>query len=288
MSEVDRGSTGYPSALEELPDPPASLHLRSPADSERLVVLLQSPAVAIVGSRRASEAGAAFAHRVARGLARAGVAVVSGLARGIDGAAHAGALEAGGRTVAVLGCGIDVDYPRSNAALAARIATAGAVISEYGPGVSPAPWRFPARNRIVAALADAIVVIEASRTSGALITAGFGLELGREVLAAPASPWVEAAAGANALLRDGATPITCVEDVLVSLGIDPAKAAGPVVDDLSGDAGRLLAAIHRAPATPDRLGARLSFAPARVAAAVTELELVGAIGREADGSLVAL
>jgi DNA processing protein len=284
---VRPGDAGWPDELGELADPPAELHLRPPATGERLSELLRPPAVAIVGARQASEAGTAFAQRLAAGLARAGVAVVSGLARGIDGAAHAGALEAGGRTVAVLGCGADIDYPRSNAALAARVAADGAVISEYPPGTPPAPWRFPARNRIVAALGQCVVVVEAARTSGALITASFALELGREVLAVPASPWVDAAAGGNALLRDGAGVVTGPGDVLVALGIDPAAAAA---DDrtagLSPAAVRLLAAIGRAPGTPEALGARLAIRPAQLQALIAELELAGVVVRESDGSLV--
>lgn len=277
---------GWPRALAELHDAPDVLHLRAPATAERLAELLAPPVVAVVGARQASAAGTAFAHRLAAGLARAGVGVVSGLARGIDGAAHAGALEAGGRTVAVLGCGVDVDYPRSNARLAARIAERGAVVSEYAPGTPPAPWRFPARNRIVAALGQAVVVVEAARTSGALITAGFGLELGREVLAVPASPWVDAAAGGNALLRDGAGICTGAGDVLVALGIDPAEAAGEERAAVSPDAARLLAAIGRSPGTPEALGARLAMPPARLQALIAELELAGAVVRESDGSLV--
>jgi DNA processing protein len=281
------GDRGWPAELAELADPPSELHLRAPCTAARLTELLQPPLVAIVGARQASVAGTAFAHRLAAGLARAGVGVVSGLARGIDGAAHAGALEAGGRTVAVLGCGIDVDYPRSNAALAARVAVQGAVTSEYPPGTPPAPWRFPARNRIVAALGQCVVVVEAARTSGALITAGFALELGREVLAVPASPWVDAAAGGNALLRDGAGVVTGAGDVLVALGIDPAAAAA---DDrtagLSPAAVRLLAAIGRAPGTPEALGARLAIRPAQLQALIAELELAGVVVRESDGSLV--
>jgi DNA processing protein len=276
----------YPDQLLGLAEPPPRLYLRAPADGPRLAALVAAPVVAVVGSRNASAAAGAFAHRLARGLARAGVAVVSGLARGIDGAAHAGALEAGGRTVAVLGCGVDRDYPRVNAPLAARIAEQGAVVSEYGPGTPPAPWRFPARNRIVAALADVTVVVEAARTSGALITAGLALELGREVMVVPAAPWVEAAAGANALLRDGATPVACVEDVLVALGIDPARASGEAGLVLEGDPGRLLAAVRRGPGTPEALAARLGFAPARLARALAELELEGAVLRERDGSIV--
>ena len=129
----------------------------------------------MVGARAPSAAGERFARTLARELAEAGVSVISGLALGIDAAAHAGALDGGGRTVAVLGCGIDRDYPRRNAALAARIAAAGAIVSEWGPGVEPAPWRFPVRNRIVAALAQATVVVEATRRSGALITADHAL-----------------------------------------------------------------------------------------------------------------
>jgi DNA processing protein len=284
---VRPGDAGWPDELGELADPPAELHLRPPATGERLSELLRPPAVAIVGARQASAAGTAFAQRLAAGLARAGVAVVSGLARGIDGAAHAGALEAGGRTVAVLGCGADIDYPRSNVAHAARVAADGAVISEYPPGTPPAPWRFPARNRIVAALGQCVVVVEAARTSGALITASFALELGREVLAVPASPWVDAAAGGNALLRDGAGVVTGPGDVLVALGIDPAAAAA---DDrtagLSPAAVRLLAAIGRAPGTPEALGARLAIRPAQLQALIAELELAGVVVRESDGSLV--
>ena len=147
--------------------------------------------------------------------------VVSGLARGIDAAAHRGALEAG-TTVAVLGCGIDRDYPRAHAALAAQIAASGLIVSEYAPGVEPAPWRFPARNRIVAGLARATVVVEARERSGALITADLALDEGREVLAVPGEITAALSKGTNALLRLGATPVTCVADVLEAIGVEPA------------------------------------------------------------------
>ena len=137
-----------------------------------------APGVAVVGARSCSAYGAQVARTLARELASAGLVVVSGLARGVDGEAHRGALEGGGRTVAVLGCGIDRDYPRSHAELARRIVASGAVVSEYPPGVEPAPWRFPARNRIIAGLSLATVVVEARERSGALITADFALELG--------------------------------------------------------------------------------------------------------------
>jgi DNA protecting protein DprA len=157
-----RGRAGYPPLLAQLYDPPAQLYLRGEADP----ALLARPAVAIVGARACSSYGAQVARALGRELAAAGVVVVSGLARGIDAEAHRGALEAG-TTVAVLGCGIDRDYPRAHAELARRIAAEGLVVSEYGPGVEPAPWRFPARNRIVAGLALATIVVEARERSGA-------------------------------------------------------------------------------------------------------------------------
>ncbi len=147
--------------------------------------LLTRPAVAIVGARACSGYGASVARSLGRELASAGLVVVSGLARGVDGEAHRGALDAGGTTVAVLGCGIDRDYPAAHAELARRIAETGLIVSEYAPGVEPAPWRFPARNRIVAGLCAATVVVEARERSGALITADLALEEGREVFAVP-------------------------------------------------------------------------------------------------------
>ena len=170
----------------------------------------------------------AVAASLGRELARPGVVVVSGLARGIDAAAHRGALETG-LTVAVLGCGIDRDYPRAHAALAAQIAAAGLIVSEYPPGVEPAPWRFPARNRLVAGLALATVVVEARERSGALITADFALDEGREVLTVPGEITSQLSRGTNALLRLGATPVTCAADVLEAIGVEPpprARAAG--------------------------------------------------------------
>src|SRR5207247_8215809 len=155
-----------------------------------------------------------------RELAAAGVLVVSGLARGVDGEAHRGALETNGYTVAVLGCGIDRDYPAAHAGLARSIAERSLLVSEYEPGVEPAPWRFPARNRIIAGLCAATVVVEARERSGALITADFALEGGREVFAVPGEISSALSAGKNALLRLGATPLTAAADVLESLGIE--------------------------------------------------------------------
>src|SRR5206468_7370876 len=183
--------------------------------------LLSLPAVAIVGARACSSYGGQVARMLGRELAAAGLVVVSGLARGVDGEAHRGALEAGGATVGVLGCGVDRDYPAAHASLARGICEHGLVVSEYAPGVEPAPWRFPARNRIIAGLAVASVIVEARERSGALITADFALEAGREVFAVPGEITSSLSAGTNALLRLGATPLTRVYDVLEALGIEP-------------------------------------------------------------------
>ena len=204
--------------LAAIHDPPPALWVRGGAGD----AILSGRAVAVVGARACSAYGRSVARSLGRDLAAAGLVVVSGMARGIDGEAHRGALEAAGVTVAVLGCGIDRDYPAAHAELARRICERGLVVSEYEPGVEPAPWRFPARNRIIAGLCEATVVVEARERSGALITADFALEEGREVLAVPGEITSALSAGTNALLRLGATPVTCSEDVLEVFGIESA------------------------------------------------------------------
>jgi DNA processing protein len=202
--------------------------------------------------------------------------VVSGLARGVDGEAHIGALETRGATVAVLGCGIDRDYPAAHADLARRITERSLLISEYEPGVEPAPWRFPARNRIIAGLCAATIVVEARERSGALITADFALDEGREVFAVPGEITSALSAGTNALLRLGATPLTTASDVLESLGIAPSEARPAEVGEVAGSLLKCL------PATADEL-LRASGLPAEeVSAALAELELAQ-LATEGDG-----
>jgi DNA processing protein len=272
---VSRGRPGYPALLEELHDPPARLYLRGgPAD------LLDLPAVAIVGARSCSPYGAQVARELARDLARAGVVVVSGLARGVDGEAHRGALAAGGLTVAVLGCGIDRDYPRAHADLARRIAESGLVVSEYPPGVEPAPWRFPARNRIVAGLARATAVVEARERSGALITADFALELGREVFAVPGEITSGLSTGTNDLIRQGATPLLSADDVLGAIGLERPPPRVPVT--LSAGARALLGPLSETARTLDELARLTGLESPAVSAALTELELNGLVAA-ADG-----
>jgi len=282
---IERGAAEWPDCLAHLgAGEPQRLHVRGPLT---LTDACTYPSVAMVGSRAPSAAGERFARTLARELAEAGVSVISGLALGIDAACHAGALEGRGRTVAVLGCGIDRDYPRRNAALAARIAASGAIVSEWGPGVEPAPWRFPVRNRIVAALAQATVVVEATRRSGALITADHALAIGRDVLAVPVAPWLELGGGTLALLRAGAGPVGCTADVLDALGVqialEPARGEPP-----TGVPGVLWAELRRRPRRRDAL-ALVARIPADVAAgALAELELDGLVVEERDGTLSAL
>jgi DNA processing protein len=268
------GETGYPALLAAIYDPPKRLYLRGARRH-----LLDGPCIAVVGARACSSYGAQVARSLGRGLAAAGAVVVSGLARGVDGEAHRGALEASGATVAVLGCGIDRDYPQAHAGLAARIADAGLIVSEYPPGVEPAPWRFPARNRIVAGLSAAVVVVEARERSGALITAELALEEGREVLAVPGEITSALSAGTNALLRQGAAPLLCPEDALAAVGLEAAVSRR---ETPGGPAGDLLAVLRDAPRDVDGLARQTGLTPAGVAAALAVLELEGLV-RSADG-----
>jgi DNA processing protein len=265
---LPRSAPGFPPLLAAIHDPPAGLFLRGPAPVE----LLRRPAVAVVGARACSPYGAQAARSCARELAGAGLVVLSGLARGVDGEAHRGALEADGVTVAVLGCGIDRDYPASHRELARRVVERGLVVSEYAPGVEPAPWRFPARNRIIAGLAAATVVVEARESSGALITADLALEEGREVFAVPGEITSALSAGTNALLRLGATPLTSPADVLESFGLAPeAKQAAR----LGAAATAVLDRLQAAAASADELARATKLDAGAVAIALTELELAG-------------
>lgn len=250
-----------PPLLRSIHDPPVGLFVRGHAPLE----LLARPAVAVVGARACSGYGASVARSLGRELAAAGLVVVSGLARGVDGEAHRGALDAGGTTVAVLGCGVDRDYPAAHADLARRIAETGLIVSEYAPGVEPAPWRFPARNRIVAGLCAATVVVEARERSGALITADLALEEGREVFAVPGEITSALSSGTNGLLKLGAAPLTHASDVLACFGIEP-----PV-----SDTGSPL--LELLPATADELVRRTGRDAAEIARELVELELAGRV-----------
>lgn len=228
VSAIGRGDADYPAGLAIIPDPPPVLWVRG-----RLRPV--SPAVAIVGSRSATPHGLEVAFQLGRDLARAGVVVVSGLARGVDSAAHRGALGGDGRTLAVIGSGPDIVYPPEHGDLAQTIAAQGAVLGELPPGCPPRGWHFPRRNRIISGLATALVVVEASRDSGSLITAGCALEQNRTVMAVPGGVLGAQNRGAHALLRDGARLVESVEDVLDELHLDALGASVSAAGDPPND-----------------------------------------------------
>ena len=263
----------YPCNLRQVADAPPVLFVRGslrPGDSQ---------AVALVGTRRATAYGRAVAERLARDLAGAGVTIVSGLAKGVDTSAHLATLEAGGRTLAVLGNGLDQVYPPENGALARRIAEndRGALVSEFAPGVPPDAVNFPRRNRIISGLSRATVIVEAGERSGALITADFALEQGREVLAVPGSILNAMSVGANQLLRQGATPVTCAGDILEALGA-PAAATLTRTDevpDVSPPEATLWRALSGEPRHADEFARTLGLSSGEVVATLAMLELKG-------------
>lgn len=212
VSAVARGDDGYPPHLARLPDAPPILFARGSVPSR--------PGVAVVGTRRCTAYGREVAFAYGEALAQAAVPVVSGLARGVDGAAHRGTVAGGGKGVGVLGSGIDVLYPPEHDELAeALVAGGGALVSEYPPGTPPEGWRFPPRNRIVAGMAAAVVVVEAPTRGGALITVGEALDQGIPVLAVPGDVDRETSRGCNLLIRDGAIPVLEPDDLLAELGL---------------------------------------------------------------------
>jgi DNA processing protein len=240
--------------------------------------------VAIVGSRAATAYGLSTAHALARDLARAGVVVISGLALGIDGAAHRGALEAGGRTVAVLACGPDRVYPSRHRGLARRIEGQGAIVSEFPPGTQPLPAFFPLRNRLISGMASAVVIVEARERSGSLITAGHAANQGVDVFAVPGPITAPTSAGPNRLLREGAYFALEAADILAELGVPIPTGAAPndfAPHTASGRA--ILDALEREPATRDELGQRLARPPEQLALDLLELELAGWVVAGGDG-----
>lgn len=268
----------YPPQLAQIPDPPLALWVDGLADT------CLTPCVAIVGSRHATAAGLAIARTLARELAAAGLTVVSGLARGIDGAAHRGALEGAGRTVAVLGSGVDVVYPREHAPLAEAIRTAGAVISEFPPGTRPLAPHFPLRNRIISGLARAVVVIEASDKSGSLITARAALEQGRDVLAVPGNVSGGRYTGGHALIKDGARLVETVDDILDEIRWPRQANAATTVEGNSRPLSKLLRFIGESSGVGlDELVSRSGRPVADVLAELSALEVAGTIRRMAGG-----
>lgn len=271
----------YPDRLRTIFDPPFGL-FGTAGTVSALRLAHGAPCVAVVGSRRPTTAGRQLARAVARDVASRGAVVISGLARGIDAAAHEGALDAGGVTIAVLGSGVDRVHPRRHLALAERIACGGAVASEYWPGTEPAPWRFPARNRIVAGMADAVVVVEAAARSGALITADFAMENGTPVLAVPGWPGAAMSAGCNALLRAGAALCEEADDVVAEVRHGAWREA-PVPAAASGTDAAVRAVVAREPIGVDAVVAATGLGAGEVAAALARLEISGLVARDPGG-----
>jgi DNA processing protein len=290
---------GWPSLLERLGA--RLLTYRDPAYPQRLLTTYDFPpllyvrgqltepddlAVAVVGSRRASPYGQRVAESVSAGLVRRGITVVSGLARGIDSIAHKAALDNGGRTIAVLGSGIDIVYPGENQALAERIVEGGAIVSEFPLGTKPEPGHFPRRNRIISGLSLGVVVIEARIKSGALLTAHFALEQGREVFAVPGDINLPGTRGPHRLIQEGAKLVWRVDDILEEFPL-PGKlvsrepSAEPALD-VTADEGQILALLTDCPVPVDDLIDRSGLRPAEVLAALFSLEMKG-IARQLSG-----
>jgi DNA processing protein len=289
LTPIAWDSPEFPALLAAIADPPLVLWVRGEPES------LSHPAVAIVGSRAASQAAREIARELAAGLARAGLTVVSGLARGCDGAAHQGALDGGGRTVAVLGSGVDVIYPAEHDRLAADITSRGAVISEFPPATPPLPHHVPQRNRIIAGLSHAVVVVEAHERSGSLITAACALEQNREVMVVPGSVRSGRNRGAHALLRDGAALVENAADIIAALPWGAAVQAAASQRPPRGDS----AACDGTPHDPllavldpddgqdlDELQAVTGLDVSELTRRLSELELAGRATRQPGGRFV--
>jgi len=264
----------YPELLRVLHDPPAILYLRGDLTDE--------PVLAVVGARRASEAGRRLTGELCRELASRGITIVSGLARGIDTAAHEGALQGQGRTIGVLGCGIDRIYPPENSRLFQRIIEQGAILSEYPPGTPPLAGHFPGRNRIISGLAQGVLIVEAAEGSGSLITAEFALEQGREVFAVPGSVYAETSGGVNQLLKDGAHLVTDVEDILSVLwpGVPSRRqqeAEDALLTELAPEARKVYQLLTVNPLHIDELARKSGLTPMELSAILLHLELQGGV-----------
>jgi DNA processing protein len=285
---VRRDDAGYPENLRHICDAPECLFVKGS------VLPRDRVAVAVVGTRSPTPVGKVIAFEIARDLAGAGATVVSGLALGIDTQAHLGALAAGGRTIACLGTGVDVVYPRRNASLMRDIAARGSLVSEYPAGTAPLGWHFPKRNRIISGISLGVVVVEAGEKSGALNTAGWALGQGRPVMAVPGSPRSRTSAGTNRLIQEGAYLVTSAEDVLSFLRRENEyvpelpKEGRTRTPDLTLEEGALLAAIRGNALTADQLAERFPlFTPGKLAAVLSTLELKGMARKIAGGKYLA-
>ena len=274
------GDALYPGELLQMADPPLMLYVQGDVQA-----LHHPRRLAMVGSRNPTPQGETNARQFAHALGQVDVCVVSGLALGIDGAAHEGALQAGALTIAVVGTGLDRVYPKRHLSLAHRIGAQGAIVSEYPLGTPPLPAHFPQRNRIIAGLSQGTLVVEAAVQSGSLITARLAVEQGREVFAIPGSIHSPQARGCHALIRQGAKLVESAQDILEDLHIVPARTEGEVSNESSGNEDPLLEAMGYDPVSLDALQARTGLDTAHLQARLLELELQGDVGRLPGGLL---
>ncbi|MDD2421004.1 MAG: DNA-processing protein DprA [Heliobacteriaceae bacterium] len=261
----------YPELLRHIPDPPPVLYVKGTLQPE------DRDAIAIVGTRKASPYGEKVCREIANGLGRYGRTVISGLARGIDGVAHRGALAAGGRTIAVLASGVDKIYPPEHQGLALQIVAQGALVSEYPPGTPAEAGRFPARNRIISGLAQGVIVVEAAEKSGALITADQALEQGREVFAVPGPVTVRHSLGCHRLIQQGAKLVVSIEDILTEVPGSLAVAGQEPTMALSAQETRVLSKLHWEPKNTGELVQATGLPGAELAVVLTLLEMKGLI-----------
>lgn len=281
---ITRADPRYPPLLQTIPDPPICLFVRGPLDA------LAAEQIAVVGTRKCTDYGLAATRLIITPLARSGLTITSGLALGIDGAAHRATLDAHGRTIAVLGTGVDdaAIYPAAHRALARDIlASGGCIVSEYPPGTEGRKMHFPARNRIIAGLALATLITECPRDSGALITARFALDFGREVFVVPGPITAAESEGPHAMLKHGATPATCAEDITEALHLDQRIRPPPrAVPHLSERAARIVATLSHTPTHVDDLSEVVRMPVHELASHLTSLELDGVVRDVGGGRYV--
>jgi DNA processing protein len=264
----------YPELLKKIYDPPKELYIKG------AIASLSGKCLAIVGTRKATEYGKRIARELAKGLAQSGFTIVSGLAEGIDTEAHLGALESGGKTIAVFGCGIDIVFPIKNTALANEIEKKGALVSEYGPGIQGAKWTFPRRNRIISGLSLGVVMVEGHWESGAMITAKLALDEGREVFAVPGNVELEQTKGPHWLIKQGAKLIENVDDILEEFDMGRSaggKAKEPDHSQLSIDEIKIISFLTREPRHIDELSAQSGMSAHEALGILSMLEIKGQV-----------
>ncbi len=270
IGQVKIGEPDYPELLNYIGNPPETLYY------EGDISLASKPAIAVVGARKATPYGKWAAYGLAKKLSEYGIAVVSGMAYGIDSHAHKGAVENGGKTIAVLGCGVDICYPDSNRVLREKILEEGLILSEYEPGVPPLPYRFPMRNRIISGLCIGTIIVEAGLNSGSLITAECAAEQGRNIYALPGNINSMYSFGTNKLIKDGATPLIVFDDVIDELGIDRKNASSEQRYELGKDEREVYEfVLQSGEVTTDYICRSTGRPPSYVNAMVTVLEMKG-------------